>query len=126
MRALLLALMFVGGCAQADDANERARYAMRLGPDGNMVPVLELTQECPEVMVAPANGGCASPTPVYVIFYPRYDQHARQHELDHVAGMRHGPWVHGCALITVGGHTAWWVGNYICGNKDGSYYQRAP
>lgn len=118
-RFLLALLLALSGCATADDA----RFTMHPDASGNAVEVLELTQHCPEAIVDAANGGCAVVRPVRVIFYPKYDASARNHELDHVAGMRHSDWLDKCAVITVGGYTSWKVGTVICRANDGTYYQ---
>jgi hypothetical protein len=86
---------------------------------------------CPRAMSggAPA-GGCATLVPAYVIFYPDGDANARRHELDHVAGMRHGPWMPAhidgmpCTVVTSAGrNTQWKPGDLMCRARDGSYFR---
>lgn len=120
MRALL-ALLFLSGCATNGDS----RLITHHDHTGTLVEVLELHQECPKAVTKEPNAGCAIPRPVRVIFYPKFDEHARQHELDHVAGMRHGHWVNQCALIVASGYTQWIAGNVMCRRNTGDYYQRA-
>ena len=61
------------------------------------------------------------------------DQLARQHELEHVAGMKHGNWYSAgngdkCAPIIAAGHTRWTVGMLMCRRQDnvGDYYEVRP
>ena len=54
-----------------------------------------------------------------IIYYsPSWNEDARQHELEHVLGMVHGPWVRGehgaCAEVLVGGKTRWKYGDVLC------------
>lgn len=53
-----------------------------------------------------------------VYYSPWWDEDARQHELSHVLGMRHGPWVHGkdgaCTEVLVSGKTRWKPGEIMC------------
>ena len=107
-------------------------YRMAIGPDGNYVRVLELPHvRCP----MPANsqsaiGGCYTQ---HVIMGYGGDQMARQHELEHVAGMKHGNWYKAgngdiCAPIIAAGHTRWTVGMLMCRRQDGvgDYYEVRP
>ena len=120
---VLLFALLLAGCATPEGG---ARLTMHHDQAGNMVEVLELVQDCPEAVLASPNGGCAVARPVRVIFYPQGDTNARRHELDHVAGMRHGEWRNGCAPIRAGGYTIWMPGNVMCRDRDGSYFQREP
>ncbi len=59
----------------------------------------------------------------FVIFYQ--DEHDKEHELDHVRGLRHGPWMRmsgkNCATVSDGGTTHFKTGGYIC-RANGGYY----
>ena len=123
MKAVFLALLLLVGCATA---SEDAPLTMQPGPNGNVVPVLELNQDCPRSIAPEPNAGCYVPEGIRVIFNPTRDADQRAHEFDHVAGMKHGPWANSCATILAGGYTRWRVGNQICRAVNGAYFQRAP
>ena len=101
-------------------------YRMAIGPDGNYVRVLELPHvKCP--------GGAPGCYVQHVIMGYGHDEIQRQHERDHVSGMRHGEWYrsgHGanCAPIIAAGHTRWTVGMLMCRRQDnvGDYYEVRP
>lgn len=118
MGRLILLLLFCSSAIAAD-------YTVTTGPDGNVVRVLQLPDvRCEEE----GSGGCYFQ---HVIAGYGEDMKARKHELDHVAGMRHGAWIKrgngdNCAEITVQGHTQWKAGNLLCRGSDNDYYQVAP
>ena len=115
MRSVLFALLLIALPAFGAD------YTVATGPDGNVVRVLQLPDlRCPEDY-----GGCYYQ---HVIAGYGDDMKARAHELDHVAGMKHGYWLPAgngdkCAEILIQGHTQWRVGNLLCRRSDGDYYQ---
>ena len=107
-------------------------YRLAIGPDGNYVRVLELPHvRCPMPANSPgAIGGCYTQ---HVIMGYGNDLLARQHELEHVAGMKHGNWYSAgngdkCAPIIAAGHTRWTVGMLMCRRQDnvGDYYEVRP
>ena len=118
------AFLLLVGCSTLD----ASKISSAVGPDGHPVQVLELAGvECPDVFDRGAQtGGCHSP-PIHLIFYPRDDANARAHELEHVAAMRHGPWLQygqaRCARVTVAGHTQWRLNDLICRGPDGRYFR---
>jgi hypothetical protein len=129
----LLVALLAGCAAQAPAPTAELPWTVYRDGNGGEVRVLEMAgHECPSIMSgdAPAGsaGGCATLKPTYVIFYPRGDMNARAHELEHVAGMRHGPWVQAhadslpCAVVTDGGRgTPWKAGDVLCRDRDGKY-----
>lgn len=73
--------------------------------------------KCPDNEMA----GCYNPIQK-AIWYE--NEITRGHELEHVDGMRHGPWIKGtlnCAQVTVAGNTRWKVGEWICVAPSGIY-----
>ena len=108
--------------------DDGAKITVVQGPQGDPVQVLEMAgTECPDVFDKGISGGCATLQPIYVIFYPRDDRNARQHEMEHVQGMRHGPWQpHGkwvCARVTNAGRSDWPPGGLLCRGDDGRYFR---
>lgn len=116
------------------NAGDDSRYLRHVDELGAVVTVLELRQPCPLVVVNEPNGGCALPQEIRVIFTParNFDPAATAHELDHIAGLRHGPWEQRgngdkCAVIFWGGRTQWTAGNFLCRSQSrGHTYQVAP
>lgn len=97
---------------------------MAPGPNGSLVRVRELPN-------TPCTGGTPGCYEQHVIMGYGSDMQARQHELDHVAGMRHGEWFQSgngdkCAVIVAGGHTLWKIGHLLCRGSRGDYYQVEP
>ena len=116
------AFLLLMGCM--DDG---AKITVVQGPHGDPVQVLEMAgTECPDVFDKGVSGGCATLQPIYVIFYPRDDENARNHELEHVQGMRHTmPWQaygnRSCVRVTATGRSTWNVGDLICRESNGGY-----
>jgi hypothetical protein len=120
-RLMPMLALLLPGCAASGDA----RLSQHVDAYGQHIEVLELMQECPRAVVASPNGGCALMRPVRVIFYPKFDEHAREHELDHaVRNLIHGPWVGNCAVIEHAGSTRFRTGALLCRDSRGAYYQR--
>lgn len=115
MTRALLALLLAGCASQQEYFLTAAQ-----GPDGNIVRVLEMPNAlCPEVLGP--NGGCYFQ---HVVMGYGVDADARRHELDHVAGLRHGKWDNGCARILASGYTRWTAGKMMCRSERGGYYER--
>lgn len=128
-RALLVAMLLLAGCAGAD----RSFISEQADEAGKPVEVLELPGiECPLAIAKERNGGCSTPRPMWVVWYgvPNVQEHgrgvvnSRAHELDHVAGLKHGEWQDGCAWILARGRTSWTVGKEICRAPDGTHFER--
>lgn len=87
--------------------------------NGDKVLIEMIDQRCP-LDNGKSAGGCHIKVGenLDVIYYPFGDSWARRHELEHVAGMRHGAWIpYGhldCATVTIPGATAWKYGDEIC------------
>ncbi len=68
---------------------------------------------CPD---NPSTGGCIEYRPT--IYRPVNDAAAEAHELEHLLGMRHGPWMSygtiSCAIVTISGTTNWKIGDLMC------------
>ena len=80
---------------------EEAKVTVVQAPNGP-ARVLEIPGDCPDVLDKGVSGGCATNEPVYVIFYPRGDEKARQHELEHVEELEQLRWMaHGYEVSVV-------------------------
>lgn len=128
-----LAPLFWFGVAHAEPS---IRMVMRADPQGNAVRVLKIEGvDCPvQISGGTLNEGCYFHGYVTFVNGPHglANAQANTHEDEHVAGLRHGPWMpmgngDKCALITAQGYTRWAVGNLLCRRNDGGdYYQIAP
>ena len=109
--AMLLAAL-ITGCAQI-----QTRVTWQKDREGVLVQVLEISgAPCPAELYARGNDGCALQEPVRVVFYR--GEEARQHELEHIGGMVHGPWNQRgdrlCTTILQPGHSGMNAGDELC------------
>lgn len=89
---------------------------------GNAVQVMVMSEACP---TDPSRGCAVTIAGVFYAIYLGGNDRRSKHELAHVAGMKHGPWIKSgfteCAVVTDAGRdTGYAVGQMICGGLDGS------
>ncbi len=112
-------------------AEPSIRIVMRADSEGKAVRVLKIEGvDCPvQISGGTVNEGCFFQGYVTFVNGPTdlANAQANTHEDEHVAGLRHGPWIpmgtgDRCAMITAQGYTRWLVGNYLCRRNDGGDY----
>lgn len=113
--AIGASIVFLGFCAYFGTAYaEPLRFMVHKG---------QLIVEYPGKRCPDGQAGCHRETE-RAIYY--LDEEAKQHELEHVDGMRHGDWLQGggarCAKVTIQGETHWRVGEWICRAPSGIYF----
>lgn len=95
---------------------------MPVAPLRFMVHKGQLIVEYPGKRCPDGQAGCHRETEKAIYYL---DEEAKQHELEHVDGMRHGDWLQGggmkCAKVTISGETHWRVGEWICRAPSGIY-----